>query len=103
MIFAFYMRDRLDAGTIRRDVRPAHKAYLALVADKMAFAGPLIGADGESMAGSLLAIDFDDRAAADAWLAQEPFTLAGLYGQVQISEFRNLWPQKAGFPPPEAA
>ena len=50
------------------------------------------------MTGSLLVIDFADRAAALAWLEAEPFTRAGVYGRSEVSAFRNLWPQKAGFP-----
>ena len=38
--------------------------------------------------------------AAHAWLAAEPFSRAGLYAGVEIHAFLNLWPQRAGFPPP---
>jgi hypothetical protein len=41
--------------------------------------GPFTKDDGQTMIGSLLAIDFDSREAAHAWLANEPFTKAGLY------------------------
>ncbi len=99
MLFAFHLIDRADAGDLRQRVRPEHKAYLAGVADRIAFAGPLIEDDGQTMIGSLLAIDFEDRAAAMEWAAQEPFTKAGLYQSVSILPFTNLWPQKAGFPP----
>jgi hypothetical protein len=65
----------------------------------MAFAGPLVADDGQTMLGSLLAIDFPSRDAAHAWLADEPFTRAGLYASVTIHAFVNLWPQRAGFAP----
>ncbi len=97
MLFAFHLVDRADAGDLRTRVRPEHKAYLAQVAERVAFAGPLTGDDGQSMLGSLLVIDFADRGSALAWLAREPFTLAGLYVQAQVHAFRNLWPQRAGF------
>ena len=100
MLFAFHLVDRADAGDLRMRVRPEHKAYLAQVAERIAFAGPLTGDDGQSMLGSLLVIDFADRAAALAWLAHEPFTRAGLYGQTQVHAFQNLWPQRAGFVAP---
>ena len=99
MVYVFHLLDRPDAGALRQRVRPEHKAYLAAVADRIAFAGPLTGDDGVTMIGSLLAIDFDSRAAAQAWLAGEPFTRAGLYADVEIHAFVNLWPQRAGFPP----
>lgn len=100
MLFAFHLVDRTDSGDLRARVRPAHKDYLALVAERIAFAGPMLGGDGQTMVGSLLVIDFDDRAAALAWLAAEPFTRAGLYGSSQVHAFRNLWPQRMGFPDP---
>jgi uncharacterized protein len=99
MIYTFFLMDKPDGGALRQRVRPEHKAYLAQVADRMAFAGPLTSDDGQNMIGSLLAIDFESREAAQAWLAHEPFTRAGLYASVSIHAFVNLWPQKTGFPP----
>jgi uncharacterized protein len=99
MIYTFLMMDKPDGGELRHRVRPEHKAYLALVADRMAFAGPLTSDDGKAMLGSLLAIDFESREAARAWLADEPFTKAGLYASTSIHAFNNLWPQKTGFAP----
>jgi uncharacterized protein len=99
MVFVLHLIDRPDAGDLRQRVRPEHKAYLAALADRIAFAGPLTEDDGRTMIGSLLAIEFEDRAAAERWLAEEPFTKAGLYQTVSVLPFTNLWPQKAGFPP----
>lgn len=99
VIHTFFLIDKPESGALRQCVRPEHKAYLAAVADRIAFAGPLVTDDGKTMLGSLLAIDFESRDAAHAWLANEPFTLAGLYANTSIHAFVNLWPQKAGFPP----
>ena len=98
MIYLFRLLDKPGATELRRRLRPQHKAYLAGVAGRIAFAGPLTHDDGEEMIGSVLAIDFPSREAAQAWLADEPFTRAGLYAGVEIHAFVNLWPQKAGFP-----
>jgi uncharacterized protein len=98
VIYVFRLLDQPDAAALRQRVRPEHKAYLAAVAERIAFAGPLTRDDGVTMIGSLLAVDFDSRGAAQAWLAAEPFTLAGLYASVEIHAFVNLWPQRAGFP-----
>jgi hypothetical protein len=102
MIFIFRLLDKPGAAELRQRVRPEHKAYLAQVADRIAFAGPLVSDaphEGGAMIGSLLAIDFASREAAMAWLADEPFTRAGLYAGAEVQAFVNLWPQKAGFPP----
>ena len=99
MLFALHLLDKPGAAALRQRLRPEHKAYLAGVAERIAFAGPLTQDDGTTMIGSLLAIDFESRDAANAWLANEPFTRAGLYASVDIHAFVNLWPQRAGFPP----
>jgi uncharacterized protein len=99
MIFTFFLMDKPDGSALRQRVRPEHKAYLAQMADRMAFAGPLTTDDGQTMIGSLLAIDFESREAAQAWLDDEPFTRAGLYASIAIHAFVNLWPQKTGFAP----
>jgi uncharacterized protein YciI len=99
VIYVFRLLDKPGASALRDAVRPAHKAYLAQVAGRIAFAGPLVADDGVAMVGSLLAIDFDSREAAMAWLADEPFTRAGLYAGTEVHAFVNLWPQRAGFAP----
>ena len=98
MIFVFHLLDAPGAMETRLRIRPEHKAYLGAVADRIAFAGPLMADDGATAVGSLLAIDFPDRQAAERWQAEEPFTRAGVYAQVSVLPFANLWPQKAGFP-----
>lgn len=98
MIHTFFLLDKPGRSELRQRMRPEHKAYLAAVADRIAFAGPLVADDGQTMIGSLLAIDFESREAAQAWLADEPFTRAGVYASSSIHAFVNLWPQKAGFP-----
>jgi uncharacterized protein YciI len=98
MLYAFTLIDAPGTAEIRTRVRPEHKAYLGQVADRIAFAGPLLADDGQTMVGSLLVIDFADRQAALEWMRNEPFTHAGLYASTQVHAFRNLWPQKVGFP-----
>lgn len=100
MIYVFRLLDKPDSAALRQRVRPEHKAYLADVAGRIAFAGPLTHDDGVTMIGSLLAIEFDSRDAAQAWLTDEPFTRAGLYASTEIHAFVNLWPQRVGFVAP---
>jgi uncharacterized protein len=98
MIYTFFLLDKPHAAELRQCLRPKHKAYLSLVAERIAFAGPLTSDDGQTMIGSLLAIEFASREAAQAWLSNEPFTRAGLYASCTLHGFVNLWPQKVGFP-----
>jgi uncharacterized protein YciI len=99
MIFAILLMDRPGTADLRIQIRPEHRAYLSQLSDRMAFAGPLTSEDGQTVVGSLLAIDFPSRAAVDAWLKDEPYTKAGVYEKSIIHVFNNMWEQKAGFPP----
>jgi uncharacterized protein YciI len=98
MLFNFLLIDKPGQGELRQRERPVHKDYLGKVAERIAFAGPLVQDDGKTMIGSLLVIDFPDRNSAHEWLANEPFTKAGLYASVTVHAFVNLWEQKVGFP-----
>ena len=98
MIFTFILMDKPDSAELRQSMRPQHKAYLAAAAERIAFAGPFTSDDGQTMIGSLLAIDFASREAAMEWLKAEPFTQAGLYASASVQPFLNLWPQTTGFP-----
>ena len=99
MIFTMLLMDRPGTADLRVQVRPEHRAYLAKMADRMAFAGPLTSEDGKTVLGSLIAIDFPSRTDVDAWLKDEPYTQAGVYEKPIIHVFNNMWEQKAGFPP----
>jgi len=99
MIYAILLMDRPGTSELREQIRPEHRAYLGQLADRMAFAGPLTSEDGKTVLGSLLALDFPNRAAVDAWLKDEPYTKAGVYEKAVIHVFNNMWAQKAGFPP----
>ena len=61
MIYVFHMLDKPGTAELRLRLRPEHKAYLGRMADRIAFAGPLLQDDGATMLGSVLAIDFDSR------------------------------------------
>ncbi len=98
MLFAIHLLDKPGATDLRVLARPEHKAYLALMAERIALAGPLVSDDGKTMVGSLLVMDFASREAVSEWLKNEPFTQAGLYACVSVHAFSNLWPQKVGFP-----
>jgi uncharacterized protein len=98
MIFAIFLMDRPGTAQLRIEVRPEHRAYLGQLADKMAFAGPLTSEDGQTTVGSLLVMDFPSKADVEAWLADEPFTKAGVYEKPVINAFNNVWAQKVGFP-----
>ncbi len=52
-------------------------------------AGAKLSDDGGSMTGSLLIIDTEDRAEAEEFAANDPFSQAGLFESVEISRWRK--------------
>ena len=86
-LFVLRCLDKPGALELRMATREAHLAYLQPQGDAVKLAGPLLGADG-SPVGSLLIIDVEDLAAAQAFSAADPYTKAGLWGDVEIAAFR---------------
>jgi len=100
VIYTFILLDKAGSGELRRRLKDAHRAYTTPCAGRIAFAGRLVGDDGRTKIGSLIAMEFPDREAAMQWLRDEPFHSNGLYASVQVQAFLNAWPQRVGFPPP---
>ena len=93
MHFVFRCLDRPDAAEVRRANRDAHLAHLATVEPQILAAGPLLADDQASMVGSLLVIDFPDRAAAEAFAAADPYAKAGLFESVSITAWKRVYPR----------
>ncbi len=77
-------RLRAEGGAeARASASEPHLAYLRDHRDQIRFAGPLLSDDGEAT-GSMTLLDAPDRAAAEAWIANEPYNLAGAFGEVSV-------------------
>jgi uncharacterized protein YciI len=87
MYAALICRDKPEALDIRMANRAAHLAY-AHDSGKVVFGGPLMN-DGQ-MIGSLIVIEVPDMAAAHAWAAADPYAMAGLFGSVEIIEWKRV-------------
>lgn len=92
---AFYLRcmDKPGAAELRMANREAHLAYLSQFADKVIAGGPIQNEEGTGMIGSLLIINFDTRAEVDAFAANDPYTKAGLFAQVDIAPWKQVYPK----------
>ena len=95
MLYVFLLLDKPGGAELRQRLRPEHRAYVDAMGERVAFAGPITGDDGQSKLGSLFAIDFASREEAQAWLAREPYTVAGLYASTTVHAFVNMKPPKA--------
>jgi uncharacterized protein YciI len=94
MHFVFHCADKPDSAALRAANRPAHLAHLERHADAILAGGPLLGEDGTSAVGSLLILDFPDRAAAERFAADDPYAKAGLFAVVMITPWRQVYPKR---------
>ena len=92
MYFSIYCKDKPDHGQVRLDNRPAHIEYLKQHAGKILAGGPMLNDGGDGMVGSLLIMDFADRAEAEAWAANDPYAQAGLFESVEIAPWKKVFP-----------
>ncbi|SDD62831.1 YciI family protein [Ruegeria marina] len=88
MLVALIAKDKNDALQTRLDNRPAHIAYLKDTGGVVSQAGPLL--DGETMIGSLVILDVEDMAAAEAWAANDPYAKAGLFQSVELIPWKKV-------------
>jgi hypothetical protein len=93
MLFALVCTDRPGAKELRSGNRPRHLAFLQRHEDQLVYAGPLIGEDGETPAGSLIILDVPDRQAAEAFAEQDPYAEAGVFQSVSIKPTKRVFPK----------
>jgi uncharacterized protein len=86
-LFAVICRDKPGALQVRLDTRDAHLAHIR-DSGIVAMAGPLME-DGQ-MCGSLVVLDTDDLAAAQAWAAGDPYKAAGLFASVDVIAWNKV-------------
>lgn len=91
MHYVLHCLDKPQSLEVRKANRDQHLAHLETVRDQILVAGPLLDEEG-GMIGSLLIIDFADRAAAEAFAAADPYAQAGLFQSVSITGYRKVLP-----------
>lgn len=87
MLYAIHMLDRPATSDLRAEVADAHRAFVGQYLDDMYLGGPLLAADGKTLVGSLIVMDFADQAAAVNFIADEPYNQAGLFESVTVRAF----------------
>ncbi len=90
MLFVIHMIDRPGAAELRASVADAHRAFVGGHLDAMYMGGPLLDDDGTTAIGSMVIMDFLDRDAAMALIADEPYNQAGLFESVTIRAFHPV-------------
>jgi uncharacterized protein len=95
MLFAVYCLDKPDSQAVRAANRAMHLDHVARHEERILTAGPLFAEDGEAMVGSLLVLDFPDRAQLDLFLREDPYAKAGLFSKVDVRPYRAAFPKRA--------
>jgi uncharacterized protein len=83
--------DAPGGAAIRADraLMDAHWAYELSIKDRILAAGSLRTDDGVTPIGSLLVLDVETRAEAEAIIAADPATKAGLRGKITITRWNK--------------
>ncbi|MBN8993795.1 MAG: YciI family protein [Rhizobiales bacterium] len=81
--------DKPDSADLRAKTRPEHMEFLKASLPKLIAAGAKLRDDGTTAWGSAYIVDVDDRASAEAFINADPFTKAGLFGDIRITRWRK--------------
>ena len=63
MLYVLICEDKPDSEDLRKSVRPDHLEHIKTY--DVRFAGPMLSDDGETMIGSIIVVDVEDRAGVD--------------------------------------
>lgn len=100
MWYAIVADDQPDSLPRRLAARPMHLARLQALQDegRLLLAGPMPAIDSPDpgpagFTGSLIVAEFDSLEQAQAWADADPYVAAGVYAQVRVRPFRQVFPQ----------
>ena len=88
MRFALMTKDKPGALQTRKDNRAAHLDYIKETG-VVEMAGPVLDDAGE-MCGSLIVLEVDDLATAQAWADADPYNKAGLFESVTLRAWNKV-------------
>jgi len=89
--YAIQTTDKPNSGELRAKIRDTHVQYLTANLQKLLAAGALTADDGTGGHGGILIVDTEDRKEAEAFIAGDPFTKAGLFEKVTVTRWRKAY------------
>lgn len=87
--FTLICIDKPDSLALRAATREAHLAYLRADPAVVRLGGPFLDEAGQPT-GSMLLIEAEDLAAAQAFAAADPYAQAGLFASVEVKPWRMV-------------
>ncbi len=91
MPYVVLTRDKPNSLDLRTEVRGVHIEYLEANQHKLLAAGAMTEDDGTGGHGGVIIVDTDDRAEAEAFIENDPFTKAGLFESVTVTRWRKAF------------
>jgi uncharacterized protein YciI len=91
MPYLIHTEDKPNHAHLRAATRAVHLDYLEKHKAKLLAAGALLNDDGSGGHGGVLIVDTDDRQEAEAFIANDPFTKAGLFAKVTVTRWRKAF------------
>jgi len=98
MLYAIMCEDVPDSLPLRKATRPAHLERLQTLQDegRLVLAGPFPAVESEDpgpagFTGSLIVAEFENQEAARRWADTDPYQLAGVFAQVTIKPFKQVF------------
>lgn len=95
MLFMLMATDVEGSLERRQGARSAHLARLEALEKegRLVLAGPCPLPDVEGFSGSLIVAEFDSLDAAEEWAGKDPYVDAGVYGEILIRPFKQVFPK----------
>ena len=93
MLFVITCLDKPDHDPVRAKNREIHLGYIDSFGKAIITAGPLLSDDGKKSEGSVLIVDFENREAAEAFAAGDPYNKVRLFEQVSIRRWKQVFPK----------
>jgi len=91
MPYAVITVDKPNTLDLRNRVRGEHLAYLEENRNRLLAAGAKIDDNGEGGYGGVIIVDTEDRAEAEAFIENDPFTKAGLFSGIEVVRWRKAF------------
>jgi uncharacterized protein YciI len=91
MPFLIETFDNPDREHLRKEVLSEHLRFLAAHAPKLIACGSKKKDDGSDLGGGIYIVDVDNRGDAEAFIAQDPYMLAGLFERIEIIRWNKAY------------
>ena len=91
MPYAIITRDKPNHLHLRNETRAPHLEYLTEHQDKLLAAGAQTDDEGQGGYGGIIIVDTEDRAEAEAFIENDPFTKAGLFAGIEVVRWRKAF------------